>query len=60
MPLRIITVLEEESLINDDTTLVLYRTAVVTPTGEAFSVLDVGLQFVGTVARIAIDWPWEF
>jgi NhaP-type Na+/H+ or K+/H+ antiporter len=57
VPRRIVTVHEGESLINDDTTLVLYRTAVVTPTGEAFSVLDVGVQFVGTVAAgIAIDW----
>jgi NhaP-type Na+/H+ or K+/H+ antiporter len=49
VPRRIVTVLEGESLINDGTGLVLYRTALEVAMGEAFSLLDVGLRFVGNV-----------
>ena len=49
VPRRIVTVLEGESLINDGTGLVLYRTALGVAMGEAFSFLDVGVRFVGNV-----------
>ena len=54
IPRRIVTVLEGESLINDGTGLVLYRTALGVVMGEAFSFLDLGLRFVGSVVGIAI------
>jgi len=55
VPRRIVTGFEGESLTNDGTGLVLYRTVLGVAMGEAFSFLDVGLRFVGNVvAGIAI------
>jgi CPA1 family monovalent cation:H+ antiporter len=50
VPRRTINVLEGEGLINDASALVLYRIAVAAIGGEAFSLLDAGLKFVGAVA----------
>jgi Na+/H+ antiporter len=45
-PRRLTTVVEGESLINDATALVLYRTAVVAAVAGSFSLLDASLRFV--------------
>ena len=42
----IVTVVEGESLINDATALVLYKTAIAAAVGAGFSVVDAGLEFV--------------
>jgi NhaP-type Na+/H+ or K+/H+ antiporter len=55
VPRRIVTVLEGESLINDGTALVLYRTGLAVVAGEVFSILDLGLSFVvGVVIGVTI------
>ena len=49
-PRRMVNVIEGESLVNDATALVAYRVAVVAAVGGSFSVLDAGLEFVGSAA----------
>ena len=46
VPRRLITVIEGESLINDGTALVIYRTAVAAAVGGTFDLLDASLDFV--------------
>jgi monovalent cation/hydrogen antiporter len=54
VPRRLVSVVEGESLINDGTALVAYRTAVAA-VGGTFSVWEAGLDFVyGAVAGVAI------
>ena len=55
VPRRVIVVLEGESLVNDATALVLYRTAVAAAVGGAFSLWGSGLRLVaGAAAGVAI------
>ncbi len=61
LPRRIVTVLEGESLVNDATSLIAYRVAVVAVVTGAFSMQDAGLQFIlsslgGSVIGIAMGW----
>jgi CPA1 family monovalent cation:H+ antiporter len=49
-PRRMVNVIEGESLVNDATALVAYRVAVVAAVSGSFSVLDAGLEFVGSAA----------
>ncbi len=61
LPRRVVTVLEGESLINDGTALVLYRTAVAAAVAGSFSILEAGLEFVlssagGVAIGLAIGW----
>ena len=49
-PRRLVNVIEGESLVNDATALVAYRVAVAAAVGGSFSVLDAGLEFVGSAA----------
>lgn len=54
-PRRMVNVIEGESLVNDATALVAYRVAVAAAVGGSFSVLDAGLEFVGSaVGGIAV------
>ena len=46
VPLRIVAIVEGESLINDGTALVVYRTAVAAAVGGTFSLLDASWDFV--------------
>jgi CPA1 family monovalent cation:H+ antiporter len=48
VPRRTINILEGESLINDASALVLYRIALGAIGGGTFSLLDAGLEFVGS------------
>src|SRR3954468_17861655 len=50
VPRRTINVLEGESLINDASALVLYSIALGAIAGATFSLLDAGLEFVGSAA----------
>ena len=50
VPRRIVSIVEGESLINDASALVLYRTAVVAVVAGTFSFWDASLRFVGSVA----------
>jgi CPA1 family monovalent cation:H+ antiporter len=55
VPRRLITVIEGESLVNDATALVLYRTAVVATVTGAFSLWEAGARLVlNAAAGIAI------
>jgi monovalent cation/hydrogen antiporter len=65
VPRRIAILLEEESLLNDATALVLYRLAVGAALGGSFSILDAGSTFVvsavggvavGLLVGIAVSW----
>src|SRR5688500_11873643 len=49
-PRRLVNIVEGESLVNDATALIAYRTAVAAAVGGSFSALDAGLEFVGAVA----------
>ncbi len=48
-PRRIVNLVEGESLLNDATALVAYRTAVAAAVGGSFSLLDASLEFIGAV-----------
>jgi len=65
VPRRLVTAIEGESLINDGTALVAFRTAVAAGTGAGFDLLHAGGEFVvsaaggiafGVVAGYAIVW----
>jgi monovalent cation/hydrogen antiporter len=49
-PRRIVNIIEGESLINDASALVIYRTAVAAAVGGSFSLIGASLEFVGAVA----------
>src|SRR5919201_2783513 len=49
-PRRIVSIIEGESLMNDGTALVLYRSAVAAAVGGSFSLLDTSAQIVVDVA----------
>jgi len=58
---RVVTILEGESLVNDGTALVLYRTAVAAAVAGSFSVLEAGLDFVlsgidGAAIGLVVGW----
>src|SRR5207253_2201387 len=50
LALRIVAIVEGESLVNDGTALVLYRVAVVAVVSGSFSIWNAGLRFVWTAA----------
>jgi Na+/H+ antiporter len=55
VPRRLVTVIESESLLNDASALVFYRTAVVATVAGSFSLWEAGLQLVvNAVGGIAI------
>jgi monovalent cation/hydrogen antiporter len=61
MPRRVVAILEGESLINDGTALVLYRTAVAAVVVGGFSIFQAGLDLVlssigGAVIGLAVGW----
>ena len=61
VPRRIVSVIEGESLINDGTALVAYRVAVAAAVGAGFSLVDAGLEFLGSAAGgvaigLAVGW----
>jgi Na+/H+ antiporter len=61
VPRRVVTIVEGESLVNDATALVLYRTAVVAAVAGTFSFSDAALRLVGSVAGgiavgLAVGW----
>lgn len=61
LPRNVLTILEGESLINDGTALVLYRTAVATVVAGSFSILDAGADFLlsstgGAIIGLAVGW----
>lgn len=61
LPHNLITILEGESLINDGTALVLYRTAVAATVAGSFSILEAGLDFAlsgigGAAIGFAVGW----
>ena len=61
LPHNIVTILEGESLINDGTALVLYRTAVIAVVAGGFSVFEAGLDFVlsgigGVAIGLSVGW----
>jgi Na+/H+ antiporter len=61
VPRRLVTVLEGESLFNDATALVMYRTALAVTVTAAFSFTDAGLRFVavsagGVAIGLAVGW----
>ena len=61
VPARIITVLEGESLVNDSTALIAYRTAVIAVVTGTFSLWSAGLHFfldalAGIAIGIAVGW----
>lgn len=47
-PRRLVNVIEGESLVNDATALVAYKVALTAAVGGSFSLLDAGLEFVGS------------
>jgi monovalent cation/hydrogen antiporter len=49
-PRRIVNIVEGESLVNDASALILYRSAVAAAVGGSFSIVDAGLEFVGAAA----------
>jgi monovalent cation/hydrogen antiporter len=49
-PRRVVNYVEGESLFNDATALVAYRTAVAAAVGGSFSLFDASLEFVGAAA----------
>jgi monovalent cation/hydrogen antiporter len=49
-PRRVVNFVEGESLFNDATALVAYRTAVAAAVGGSFSLIDASLEFVGAAA----------
>jgi monovalent cation/hydrogen antiporter len=60
-PRRIVTVIEGESLINDGTALVIYRSAVAAAVGGSFSIWSGGLDFLlaltgGIAVGLVIGW----
>src|SRR2546426_975627 len=64
VPLRIVTILEGESLVNDATALVAYRFAVVAVTTGSFSLARAGGQFFivgigGILIGLAVGWLAE-
>lgn len=55
MPKRIVTILEGESLLNDASSLVIYRVALAAVVSGTFSLFDAGLQFlISSIAGLAI------
>ena len=50
VPRRIVAITDGESLVNDGTSLVLYRVAVVAVVSGSFSIWNAGLRFVWTAA----------
>ena len=61
LPRRLVTIIEDESLVNDATSLVVYRLAVVAAATGHFSALTAGGQFVwasagGIGVGLAIGW----
>src|SRR5215203_126991 len=61
LPRRIVTILEGESHVNDATGIVAYRIATAAVVTGAFSLWEVGLQFVigaagGIVVGLAVGW----
>src|SRR5919202_1529039 len=61
LPHNIVTILEGESLINDGTALVLYRTAVTAVVAGSFSVFEAGVDFVlsgigGVAIGLSVGW----
>ena len=60
-PRRIVNIVEGESLVNDASALILYRTAVAAAVGGSFSAIDAGLEFVGAaVGGVAIGLAVAF
>ncbi len=60
VPRRLVSVVEGESLVNDGTALVAYRTAIVA-VGGTFSIWEAGLEFVlsaagGVAIGVAVGW----
>ena len=60
-PRRLVTIIEGESLINDGTALVIYRSAVAAVVGGSFSIWSGGLDFVlavvgGIAIGLAVGW----
>jgi CPA1 family monovalent cation:H+ antiporter len=61
LPPRIVTIVEGESLVNDSTALIAYRTAVVAAVSGSFSLLDASATFVfnaiaGVAIGLAVGW----
>src|SRR5262249_55873861 len=61
VPRRIVTVVSDESLVNDAVSLVIYRMAVGAVVGESFSLAQAGWQLVlvsagGVAIGLAIGW----
>jgi Na+/H+ antiporter len=61
VPRRIVTIIEDESLVNDAVSLVIYRLAVAAVLREAFSLAQAGIEFVlislgGVVIGLAAGW----
>jgi CPA1 family monovalent cation:H+ antiporter len=61
VPRRIVAILEGESLVNDATALVLYRTAVAVAVGGSFSLVEVSANFIvaavgGIAVGVALGW----
>ena len=61
VPRRIVVILEGESLVNDATALVLYRTAVAVAVGGSFSLVDASANLViaaigGIAVGVAVGW----
>jgi monovalent cation/hydrogen antiporter len=61
LPRRIITIVEGESLVNDSTALIAYRTAVVAAVSGSFSLMDASATFVfnavvGVAIGLAVGW----
>jgi Na+/H+ antiporter len=61
VPRRIVTIIEDESLVNDAVSLVIYRLAVAAVLREAFSLAQAGIEFVlislgGVAIGLAAGW----